>query len=110
MVGDARHMRNLSRHGEQLGLSSLLQQLLQLKTDVEMVFDLCLVSAGNNDDLFATCGNCLFHAVLDKRLVNQRQHLFRQRFGRRQKACAEAGRRKNCFTYSVFHFAILHAG
>ncbi len=90
---------------------SLLQQLLQLKTDVEMVFDLRLVSAGNDDDLFATCGDCLFHAVLDKRLVYQCQHLFRQRLGGRQKACAEAGQpEKLLCALCLSSFAILHAG
>ena len=102
-IRDARHMRYLSRHGQQFGLAPLLEQLFQLKADVEVVFDFRLVSAGNDDDLFAACGDCLFHAVLDQRLVYQRQHLLGQRFGRRQEPCAEAGRRENCFAHSVFH-------
>jgi len=36
------------------------------------VFDGGLASAGNDDDLVASCGQGLFHAILDDGLIDQR--------------------------------------
>ena len=54
-------------------------------------------------DVFDAGRRGFFDAVLDDRLVDQRQHLFRLCFGRREKPGAEACRREDGLTYRAGH-------
>ena len=56
-----------------------------------------LLAAGDDDDLLDAGRDRLLDAVLDDRLVDERQHLLGLRLGRGQEPCAPAGGRKDCF-------------
>ncbi len=72
-----------------------------------MIFDCRFSTAGHDDDLVAARRQRFFHAVLDHRLIDQRQHFLGNRFGGRQKAGAEARGRKN----GLAHFCLMgHCG
>src|SRR2546428_11695966 len=60
-----------------------------------MVDNRALAAAGDHDDLLDSARDCLFDAVLDRRLVDERQHLLRLRFGDRQEARAKTRGGKN---------------
>src|SRR5205814_8808954 len=85
--------------GEKIIPSALLQVVLQLDRAVEVVDDGPLSAAGDHDHLLDAAGDRLFDAVLDRRLVDQRQHLFGLGLRRRQEARAETGGRKYRLAY-----------
>ena len=62
-----------------------------------MILDRILAAAGDEDDVGDTGRQRLLDPVLNDRLVDERQHLLRLRFGRREKTSAEAGCRKDRF-------------
>ena len=94
---DAFHVVGLDRahDREQLGLVRLLERVFELEGEVEVVFDGALVAAGDEDHLAHAGGVGLLDGVLHQRLVDDRQHLLRQRLGGGQEAGAEAGHRKD---------------
>src|SRR5258706_6846998 len=65
--------------------------MVELKSMDKMDQEGVLANACNHDHLFDTAGDCFLPAVLDRRLVDQRQHLFRLRFGGGQESGAEPG-------------------
>ena len=87
---DALHVVGLdaAHHVQQLLLAGVLQRYLQLEGHVEMVFDGALVAAGDEDHLAHAGLVGFFHRVLDQRLVDDGQHLFRLRLGGWQEAAA----------------------
>ena len=89
--------RNVAHDRQQILLVAGLQQVFQLEADVEVVFDGGLAAAGHDDDVLNAGMDRLFDAVLDDRLIDDRQHLFRLRLGGGQKAGAEPGGGKNGF-------------
>ena len=100
-----RHARNLLRGLQQRGFVALGQRVLEFKADVEMVFHQDFAAPGHDDDLVAAGSNRLFHAVLNDRLVDDRQHLFRHDLGGRKKPRAHARGREYCFTnFHAHHF------
>src|SRR5437899_1071159 len=66
-----------------------LQLIFQLEADVEMIFDGRLAAAGHDDDVLNARMEGLLDAVLDERLIHQRQHFLGLRFGGGQEAGAE---------------------
>ena len=82
-LGDAAHLRQLVQ------LAPLLEVVLELEGAVEMVLEAPLAPPGDDQDVGDTDRHCLFHHVLDGRLVDQRQHLLRLGLGRRQEAGTE---------------------
>ena len=70
---------------------------LELDRDVEMILDRVLAAAGDEDDVVDARRDRFLDAVLDDRLVDERQHFFRLRLGRRQEAGAEPGGGKDGF-------------
>ena len=97
---DIRHIDqigNLPHDLQQILLLSRIEQILQLETDVEVVFNGRLAASGDYDDVPDPGVNRLFDPVLDDRLVDKRQHLFRLRLGGRQETGTQTGGRKNCF-------------
>ncbi len=70
---------------------AIFEHSFQFVADVEVVFDGLFAAAGDDQDLVATGGHGLFHAVLDDGLIHQREHFFGLGFGCGQEARAEAG-------------------
>ena len=68
--------------------------MLKLERAVEMVDDRALAAAGDHDDLLDSARDRLLNAVLDRRLVDERQHLFWLRLGDREEARAKTRGRK----------------
>ena len=94
-VGEVDQVRDLADLGEQLRLAARFQERFELDRDVEMIFDGVLAAAGDEDDVVDAGGDRFFDAVLDDRLVDERQHLFRLRLGGGQEAGAQPGGRKH---------------
>ncbi len=86
-----------------LHLSALLQRVLELVGHVEMVFDHALVAPGHEDEVLDACLAGLVDDVLQHGPVDDRQHLLRHGFRRRQKAGAESGDRENCLADASRH-------
>src|SRR2546423_2988776 len=88
-VAEARHVGDRA-HGFQIALfSAFFQKVLKLERNVEMIFDGSFAAPRYDDDgLYAGCDR-FFDNVLYERLINERQHLFRRRFRRRQESRAE---------------------
>ena len=72
-------------------LAARLEEGLELDGDVEVILDRVLAAAGDEDDVVDAGRDRLLDAVLDDRLVDERQHLLRLRLGGGQEAGAEAG-------------------
>src|SRR3989454_7224233 len=68
-----------------------VQVVLQLEGGVEVVLDRTLAATGHDDDLRKARRHRLLDDVLDHRLVDQREHLFRLGLRRRQEPGAEPG-------------------
>jgi hypothetical protein len=76
-------------------LGAPTQRIVQLDRDVEMILQRALATAGDEDELLDPGGPGLLDRILDERLVDDRQHLLRDRLGRRQETGAEPGHRKD---------------
>ena len=90
-VGQVDLARNLTDFGELVLLAPRLEERLELDRHVEMVLDRVLAAARDQDDVVDAGGDGLFDAVLDDRLVDERQHLLGLRLGGWEKARAESG-------------------
>src|SRR5690606_17860103 len=71
--------------------------VFQLVADVEMVLQGALAATGDHGDLGQPGLECLLDAILDQRLVDDRQHLLGHGLGGRQKASAVTGSREQTF-------------
>ncbi len=100
-------VRNALDIGKQLVLALCLEIFLELESHVEVVLDGALAPARNQHDIFDARGNGLLHDILDKRLINKRQHFLGRCLGRRQKTGAKSGSRKNRFHNPGGHFSQL---
>ena len=68
-----------------------LEGVLELGDAVEVVGERVLVAADDHQDVVDAGGDRLFDDVLDRRLVDDGQHLFRHRLGGGEEAGAEPG-------------------
>ena len=110
-VGDVDHVGDGAHGGQQILLVAGFEQVLQLEADVEVIFDGGLAAAGDDDDVLDAGMNGFLDAVLDQRLVDERQHLLGHGLGRRKKSGAEPGGGENCFAnFSCHSCSILSAG
>ena len=75
---------------EQVVLAGLGELPLELGIRVEVILDCALRGSRDEDQLLGAGLERFFDGVLDQRLVDDRQHLFRRRFGRGQKASSSA--------------------
>jgi hypothetical protein len=87
-----------AHHVEQRVLVLALELGLDLVGLVEVVFDRALVAPGDEYHVGDPGRRRFFHRVLDKRLVDNRQHLLRARLGDREESAAEAGNREYGFS------------
>ena len=97
-VREVDEVRDLADLGEQLLLAARFEERFELDRDVEVIFNRVLAASGDEDDVVDAGGDRLLDAVLDDRLVDQRQHLFRLRFGRGKKPSAKTGGREDGFS------------
>ncbi|MNC55716.1 hypothetical protein D3C75_1052620 [compost metagenome] len=82
---------------QQLTLHARFQHRLKLIRRVEMVFDRVLGGVGNQNDFFDPGSHAFVDNILDQRLIYDRQHLFRDRLGRRQHAHTQTSNRNDGF-------------
>src|ERR1051326_7246284 len=68
-----------------------------------MIFDGSLAASSDDDDGFDAGSDRFFNDVLNERLINKRQHLFRRRFRGWQKARAQTCRRKDSLADFLRH-------
>ena len=90
-VGEVDRARDPANLGELFLLASRFEERLELDRDVEVVLDRVLAAAGDQDDVVDAGGDRLLDAVLDDRLVDERQHFLGLRLGSGQKPRAESG-------------------
>jgi hypothetical protein len=91
---------------ERLDLARRRQLGLELGVAVEVVADRPLAPAGDDQDVGDATGHGFLDHVLDRRLVEDGQHLLGLRLRRREEAGAEAGRRDD----GLAHGARTHEG
>ena len=84
-------------------LAALIENVLQLERDVEMILHRALAAARDEQDVVDAGLDGLLDAVLNDRLVDEHQHFLRQHLGRREKACPEAGGRKDRLSNRSLH-------
>ena len=99
-VGEVEHVRDLADLVELVALAARFEVRLELDRDVEVIFDGVLAAAGDQNDVVGARRARFLDAVLDDRLVDQRQHLFGLSFGRREKSGAETGGGKHGFAHT----------
>ena len=87
--------RDLADLFELRRLAALLEKTLQLDVHVEVIFDRVLAAAGDDDDVADAGLDGFLDAVLNDRLVDEDEHLFRLRLRRREKPGAESGGRED---------------
>ena len=75
---------------ELLALAARLEEGLELDVDVEVILDGVLAAAGDEDHVVDARRQGFLDAVLDSRLVDERQHFLGLGLGRGQEARAEA--------------------
>jgi hypothetical protein len=74
---------------EFLVVALLLEGLLELRDVVEVVLERVLVAPGDHEHVGEARVDGLFHDVLDRRLVDDGEHLLRHRLGRGEEARAQ---------------------
>ena len=89
-VVDVGEVVDLLHLGEEVELLRLLEVVLELEVAVEVVFDGALAPPGDDEDVGEARGDRLFDDVLDRRLVDDRQHLLGLALRRGQEARAHA--------------------
>jgi hypothetical protein len=84
-------------------LAARLEKTFELDVHVEVVLNRVFAAAGDDDDDVDARSDRFFDAVLDDRLVDERQHLLGLGFRGGKEPRAEAGGRKNGFANGRFH-------
>ena len=92
-IGEVFH---LARDGQKLLFAVVFEQCVQFGRIIEKVFQYLFVAAGDDQDVFDARRNGLFHDILQRRFIDDGQHLFADRFGDGQEARAEACRGDDC--------------
>ena len=64
---------------------------------VEVIVDGTLAAAGDKEELLDPGRFCLLDCIMNKGLIDNRQHFLRHRLGRRQKTSSQPGDRENSF-------------
>src|SRR5471032_1561388 len=85
------------------------ERRFELEGMIEMILEGGLRAASDEDELLDPGGACLLDGMLDQRLVDHRQHLLRDRLGRRQKARPQPTNGKNGLAYGFSHQSCLSA-
>ena len=91
---DVEHVDQVGDLADLLGevaLAAAFEKGLELFRDVEVIFDGVLAAAGDQDDVGDAGRDGLFDAVLNGRLVDERQHFLGLRLGGGKETGAESG-------------------
>jgi len=96
-IEDVHHIGNFSDLRQLRLLSFVIKQRFKFKSNVKMVFKSSFPATGDKEYLLNTGGNSLFNNILNKRLIYEREHLFRGCFSGRKKTGAKTGNRENGF-------------
>ena len=99
-------VRDLPDLVELFGLAAPLEERLELGRDVEVIFDGVLAATGDQDQVRDARRDGFFDAVLNRRLVDERQHLFRLRLGCGEKPGPESGSGEDSLANRSWHSAI----
>ena len=100
-VGDVDQVRDLADLAQQIRLAAGLEERLELDRDVEVVLDGVLAAPGDEDDVVDARGDRFLDAVLDDRLVDEREHLLGLGLGGGEEPRAEAGGGEDGFAHPV---------
>ena len=84
-------VRDLADFVGEILLAAALEKRLELLRHVEVILDRVLAAAGDDDDVRDAGVERFLDAVLNGRLVDERQHLLGLRLGGWEKTGAEAG-------------------
>ncbi len=95
--------------GEFAVVALLLQRVLELGDAVEMIGEGVLVPPDDDEDVVDSGSDGFFHDVLDRGLVDHREHLLRHGLGRRKEAGAEARRGDHGLDRGFTHGSTLDA-
>ena len=98
-VVEVREVVDVTDLFEQRLLALLLEVVLELEVPVEMILDRVLAAARDHEDVDEPGAGRFFHDVLNRGLVDDRQHLLRLALGRGKESRAEAGRRDHRLAY-----------
>src|SRR6266498_2154352 len=90
-VVDLRHVGDGAHLIEALGVALVGEQALELPRPIEMILDRVLSTADHDQKVLEAGAYHLLDHVLDRRFVDDRDHLFGLGFGRRQEARTEPG-------------------
>ena len=82
-----------------LAIALLLECLLELGHVIEMARQVLFVAPGDDEHVVQPGSDGFFDHVLNRRLVDDRQHLFRHRLCRGQESSAEPCGRNHCFRH-----------
>ena len=88
---DVRHLRQRPHLLQLVELPLLLEELLELDVAVEVVLDGALVAPRDDEDVGESRAHGLLDHQLDRRRVDDREHLLGLRLGGRQEPRAESG-------------------
>jgi hypothetical protein len=97
-VGNAGEFGDSARDFEEGGFIFCGEGGFKFGTAIEVVFHGGFAAAGDDDDLVAAGGYCLFDTVLDERLVDEAEHLLGHGLGGGKEAGAHACGRKDGLT------------
>ena len=97
-VREVDHVRDLADLLELLFLAARFEKAFELDRDVEVILDRVLAAAGDQEDVVDARRDRFLDAVLDDRLVHQRQHFLGLRFGGREETRAESGGGEDSFS------------
>ena len=96
-IREVDHVGDLADLFELLAFAARLEKRFELHRHVKMVFDRVLAAPGHEQDVVDARGHRFFDAVLNDRLIDDRQHLFWLRLGGWQEAGTETSGGENGF-------------
>jgi hypothetical protein len=97
-VREVDHVGDLADLLELLALAARLEKRLELHRHVEVILDRVLAAAGDQQDVVDAGRDRFFDAVLDDRLVHERQHFLGLRLGGGEESGAETRGREDSFS------------
>ncbi len=95
------HRRHALHRVRQPDVAAIAQRALELERVVEVLLDRVLAAAVDDHDVGDAGAHGLFDHELQRRDVDDGQHLFGDRLGRRKESRSEPGGRDDCFSHAL---------